>query len=57
MRRIMRVLGAMVFESIRWILKIIFVVLKLVLGFANIILLLFVMMVKLFLLCVRMGAF
>ena len=57
MRRVMGVVGTVILEILKWISRIILGALKLVLGLARIILLLFAMVARIFLSFVRMGTF
>mgnify|MGYP007041546018 FL=1 len=57
MRRVMGVVGTVILEIFKWMLRIILGALKLVLGLAWIILLLFAMVARIFLSFVRMGTF
>ena len=57
MRRVMGAVGTVILEILKWILRIILGALKLALGLARIILLLFAMVARVFLPFVRMGTF
>ncbi len=57
MRRIFGAIGTVILTILKWIARIILGALKLVLGLARIILLLFAMVARVFLSFVRMGTF
>ena len=57
MRRVMGAVGTVILEILKWISRIILGALKLALGLARIILLLFAMVARVFLSFVRMGTF
>ena len=57
MRRVMGVIGTVIIEIIKWMLRIILGALKLVLGLAKLVLVLFGMVARVFLSFVRIGTF